>query len=262
MIRRRLTGVCCLLSLCYVSVAAAPVALSQNSSDLSTTTIAVNDGGSVSISGYNSPMMNYMLQQSGFENVDISVPVGANSWSDALPGASIFVESVDGAGLSRATASIADGYSYATSFVSSFIVYDASNVSTLDLSLDVSTILNLSTESAGELSWGMTEDYLDLGYYDQNGNLLWLGTSYYSLDDFAVDGSVALHDESHTQAISTNFIDVFGSAFSGKLVLQSTLIAHSDVQAVKQTDVPEPASLSLMVMGLAMLLPLALRRKT
>lgn len=261
MIRRKLTGVCCLLSLCYVMAGATPIAMSQISSDLKSTTIKVNDGGSADINGYDSPLMSYMLQQSGFENINELAPDGESSWSDALPGAEIYVESVDGAGLSRAYTSVNDGYAIATSVTSSYLVYDAINVSTVDLSLDVSTILNLTTENVGELSFGQVENYLDLWYYDEFGNSQLLGTSNYYMDDFAVDGSNSSRDTSHTHTISVDVIGALGHAYNGQLVLQSTLIAHTDVDVIKQQDVPEPASLSLMVMGLAMLLPLALRRK-
>lgn len=259
MIRRRLTGVCCLLSLCYVTAGATPIAMAQISSDLNSAAIKFNDGGSITFIGYETPLMKYMFQPPPQEPV--LVPSGEISWSDAFASATINVESDKGVGLSRAYTSTDDGISYATSITSSYIVYDAVNVSTLDLSLDVSTIMNLTTESVGELSWGQVEDYLDLLYYDEFGKKQLLGTSYYYQDDFAVDGSNSSRDEFHTHSISADVIGVLGSAYSGKLVLQSTLIAHTDVDVIKQTNVPEPTSLSLMIMGLAMLLPLALRRK-
>ncbi len=265
MSRFKLIDVCCLIGVCSFPAAATPVAVSQITADLSTARIAVNEGGNVTAGGIMDPLFGYMFQSGSdfVESPSSPFPSPANSVTVPLSGgSSISAQSINGASLTNAAATVLEGDAYASSTVNSYFIYTASDVTSLTFSLDFNATMLLSTEAEGEYASGQWMEFLDLfSIYEPTGELIPIicnptSISANQIFQDAFDGNVLTFDERHTLDVSYGFSE----AFNGRLVLQSTIIADALVSA-PATSIPEPSQISLMVLGLAMFLPLVKRRK-
>jgi hypothetical protein len=259
MTRQKFFGVFCILSVCYIPVGSTPVAISKLTADLSKANINVNQGGSLTFQNYDEPLVSYMLNRSGMEVIEFpasNFPTGEDDLSASIPGASIYAQSSNGSSISEASASVSEGFAGAVSAVESYVFYKAENVSSLNLSLDVNALMQLSTETVDEFASGQWNIYLDL-FYDKNGVSQLLSSDFYS-DLINVSGLDNLSvNENHTLNVSYEFT----TPYDGLLKLQSTLLVDAYAEVSTPVSVPEPSKIALMIFGLIVLLPLIKFRK-
>jgi hypothetical protein len=245
---------------CYVSANSSPIAITSVTSDLEQAKIDLNEGGSLTATGYEDPLMEYMLQQSGLGLVAELVRDDLSSWTDHLPGASISVFSENGLNESVVSATVSDGTALAFSSVSSYKVFDVQDVSSITFSVDATSIIDLEAESYGDFA--SSQWFFNIGLYgdlnaDGNAETLLDSKEYWSGFFDAFDGNSLNLIDNQKLSISYNPEAIF----NGTLKLQCTLTADAYVEITPPIAVPEPSAANMIVVGLAVLLPLVRFRK-
>jgi hypothetical protein len=225
---------------------------------MSSAVINLGSGTGTVSSTYSS---SYVLSDNNGVDVITDYLTSDGTVSVAVPGASASATVKAGSAVSSAQSTISNGASVGLSMITSDVFLDVQDVDFVSVTLDVSALLDVSVDDQiNEFAFGTVDNQLGLFYFDENGSQV-LANGYlatYSLMwDTDVNGleSGSLKDGA-TLTVSYNF----GSTYTGLLLIENMAQTFSEAQS-HPANVPEPASLSLMVMGLAMLLPIALRRK-
>jgi hypothetical protein len=206
----------------------------------------------------------YSHVQSDYNGVDVV----SNDLTDdgtvsvAVSGATASATVNAGSAVSSAQSMVTNGASVGLSMITSDLFLDVQNVDFISVALDVSAMLDVSIDDQSfEYAFGSVSSQFGLFYFDENGNSV-LANDYLATYSLAWDTDYdGLESGSLSETATLTLSYNFGSAYTGQLLIENMAQTFSEAQS-HPTSVPEPASLSLMVMGLAMLLPLALRRKS
>lgn len=239
---KKISALCCVMSIWYVTVEAVPIAVMALSVDLSNVGVIINGENYVSDLEYDDPLMSYISDQSGVR-------------SDA----SVIQQFEEGISKNMAYATAADGYAHAVSNVGSYRIFSVEDVSSISLTLDVNAIVDLTTESLGDYASALWFSSIDLAMLSGEEYIPLVSNTFDSFQYDSFDGDFLRIVDEQTLDVSYHFKE----KFNGKLRLQSTLTADAYADfVVPPINVPEPAAASMMIIGLTALLPLVkFRRK-
>ncbi|HEX2956465.1 MAG TPA: PEP-CTERM sorting domain-containing protein [Chitinispirillaceae bacterium] len=254
MIRSRFTRACCLFSLCYVMAEATPIAMSQISFNMSNITVNLGFGTGCLLS--TSTYSNVLADYNGIDVITDEL-TDEGTVTATVSGATASAAVHSGSIANSTHSTISNGAAVASSAVTSDIYLDVENVDFVSVTMDISTMLDVSVDDPGyEFAYGALVNWLGLSYFDGVDYELVNDDMYSLLFDTDIDGLENSSNKTATLTVSYNF----GSNYSGQLMIENIATTFSETQS-HPANVPEPSGITLMVMGLAMLLPLAVRRK-
>jgi hypothetical protein len=245
-------------------VGAAPVALSQVSYDMSLANILLSSG---TYQQTGTSAHSWLQAQDDAGYIDAPELWGDGNVSAVVPGtASTASASVaSGAVVDNSIATTPYGDAYVSAGTTSDLGLYVENAEVITITLDVSSEVSVSTDALNETSFGFADDLFALYAYNDDGNLNTnpLVNAYITYDLTVANGDIAGPlSMSDKLTLTYDLGALKGTPFTGFLLLQNTSQTMVDAQNWNvPSDVPEPGSLSLMVMGLAVLVPLVLRRK-
>jgi hypothetical protein len=239
------TGVYCTLLLLALRTYSAPIAISQITSDITSTDAVFSFDGSGTADNIMQSINSYIRLETDEITPQENTSDGFGTLSNSITGTSALAEANGMSILNNTETDRFPGAANSTSMTTVYSYYNVENVNTVSFSSDMETDVHLITESSDEYAYAYVEQSLGL-YRFENNQFMLLDEFHYFDEQGVTDGES--YDATGSSVLNL-YYDFGDTPFTGQMFIEGIAMAYTDVQG-QTTTVPEPGIPGLLLLGI------------